>query len=235
MIGDNFVDESFLEDPNEEVNSEPKLKKKYTEELFMQHKNERVNSVIVPRLKKKYSYEWEKITENDNPYIWLDSMLNLKKEKIFNFWKNDFDLAKYLHFTDHKHIHYRLEEEENWKCVPFILKIENICGIIDRGEKEDRNHYFKSSSLLQTSYIFEIFAKIQEKVINDLDVDYHSIIDSGKFQIDSKKKLPLSQIIYLRNLIVVFEKVEQVTVRRRKKNKIVAKIISGEILLNKNQ
>ena len=119
--------------------------------------------------------------------------------------------------------------------MPFILKFENIWGIIDRGEKEDRNHYFKSSSLLQTSYIHEIFGQIEDKMINDLNIDYHSIIDSGKFQIDSEKKLPLSQIIYLRNLIVVFEKVEQVTVRRRKKNKIVARIISGEILLNKNQ
>ena len=207
----------------------------FKEELFLQHQNERVNSVIIPRLKKKYSYEWERITENDNPYIWLDSMLILKKEKIFDFWKNKFDLSKYLHFSDLKHIHYHLEEEENGKCVPFILKFENICGIIDRGEKEDRNHYFKSSSLLQTSYIHEIFGQIEDKMINDLNINYHSIIDLGKFQIDSEKKLPLSQIIYLRNLIVVFEKVEQVTVRRRKKNKIVARIISGEILLNKNQ
>ena len=207
----------------------------FKEELFLQHQNERVNSVIIPRLKKKYSYEWERITENDNPYIWLDSMLILKKEKIFDFWKNKFDLSKYLHFSDRKHIHYHLEEEENGKCVPFIVKFENICGIIDRGEKEDRNHYFKSSALLQTSCIHEIFAQIEDKMINDLNIDYHSIIDSGKFQIDSEKKLPLSQIIYLRNLIVIFEKVEQVTVRRRKKNKIVARIISGEILLNKNQ
>ena len=203
------------------------------EELFMQHRNERVNSVVIKRLKKKYSYEWEKITENDNPYIWIDSMLILKKEKKFDLWKNDFDLAKYLHFNDRKHIHYRIEEKEY--CVPFLLKIENICGIIDRGEKEDRNHYFKSSSLLQTSHIFEIFATIEEKMINDLDIDYHSIIDSGKFKIESEIKLTINQIVYLRNLIVVFEKVEQVTVRRRKKNKIVARIISGEILLNKNQ
>ena len=68
-----------------------------------------------------------------------------------------------------------------------------------------------------------------------LNIDYHSIIDSGKFQIDSKQKLPLNQIVYFRNLIVVFEEVQKVTVRRRKKNKVVARIISGEILLNKNQ
>ena len=72
-------------------------------------------------------------------------------------------------------------------------------------------------------------------MINSLNINYHSITDSGKFQINSKQKLPLNQILYLRNLIVVFEKIEKVTVRRRKKNKIVARIIFGEILLNKNQ
>ena len=207
----------------------------FEEELFLQHQNERVNSIIIPKLKKKYSYEWEKIVFEDKPYIWHDSMLLLEEEKIFDFWKNDFDLKKYLHFTDHKHIHYHVDDNENGKCIPFILKFENICGVIDRGEKEDRNHYFKSASLLQSSYIHEIFGNIEEKMINDLYIDYHSIIDSGKFQIDSRQKLPLSQIVYLRNLIVVFERVNKVTVRRRKKNKIVARIISGEILLNKNK
>ena len=204
----------------------------FTEELFLQHSNERVYSIIIPKLKKKYSYEWKKITESINPYIWHDSILCIEKEKIFDFWKNNFDLSKYLHFTDHKHIHYNLNDEI---CIPFILKFENICGIIDRGEKEDRNHYFKPTALLQTGYIHEIFAQIENKMINDLNINYNTIIDSGKFQMDSEKKLPINQIIYLRNVIVVFEKVEQVTVRRRKKNKIVARIISGEILLNKNQ
>ena len=207
----------------------------FHEELLLQHKDERVNEIAFLRLNKKYSYEWEKIISDDNgrPYIWHDSLLFLENEKIFDFWKNDFDLEKNLHFTRHNQIHYFLEKEE--KCVPFILKIEYICGIIDRGEKEDRNHYFKSASLLQTSYVHNIFGKIEDKMTNELNIDYHSIIDSGKFQIDSEKKLPLNQIVYLRNLIIVFEKVEEVTVRKRKKNKIVARIISGEVLLNKNQ
>ena len=207
----------------------------FEEELFLQHPNERVNSIIVPRLKKKYYYEWEKITENNSPYIWHDSMLSIEKEKIFDFWENKFDLSKYLHITGNNQIHYNVKEERNEICIPFILRFENICGIIDRGEKEDRNHYFKSSALLQTSYIHEIFNQIEDKLINDLNIDYQTIIDAGKFQIESEKKLPINQILYLRNVIVVFEKIDQVTVRRRKKNKIVARIISGEILLNKNQ
>ena len=87
------------------------IKKKMTtdafeEKLFLQHQNERVNSVVIPRLRKKYSYEWEKIHENEDPFIWLDTRLDLNREKIFSLWKNDFDLKEYLHFTDYKHIHY---------------------------------------------------------------------------------------------------------------------------------
>ena len=204
----------------------------FQEELFLQHQNERVNSIIIPRLKKKYSYEWEKISE-ENPCIWNDSFLSLKNEKIFDFWKNEFDVEKYMHFNDNGKIHYHLIEEK--RCVPFIIRFENICGIIDRGEKEDRNHYFKAASLLQTSYIHELFNKFEEKMMNDFNINYHSIIDSGKFKIESKKKLPLNQIVYLRNLIVIFEEVQKLKVRGRKKAKIVARIISGEILLNKNQ
>ena len=85
----------------------------FQEELFLQHQNERVNSIILPKLKKKYSYEWEKIiSEDERPYIWHDSILFLEEEKIFDFWKNDFDIENNLHFTDHKHIHYYLKDEK---------------------------------------------------------------------------------------------------------------------------
>ena len=207
----------------------------FEEKLTLQHHDERVNNIIMPRLRKKYSYEWEKINEEKYPFIWLDTRLDLTREKVFNLWKNDFDLKRYLHFTDHKHIHYAIDDEENGHCIPFLLGIEYICGIIDRGEKEDGKHYFKSSAFLQTGYIHQIFAQIEDKMIDSLSVDHDTITDSGKFEIDSDKKLPISQIVYLKNVVVVFEKVEKINVRRREKNKIVARIISGEILLNKNQ
>ena len=68
-----------------------------------------------------------------------------------------------------------------------------------------------------------------------LEIDYNSIVDSQKFQINSKQKLPLNKIIYFRNLIVVFEEAEKTIVRRREKNKLVARILSGEVLLNKKK
>ena len=160
----------------------------FEEKLLLQHRDERVNNIIMPRLRKKYSYEWEGIHENEKDvYIWLDTRLDLKREKIFSLWKNDFDLKKYLHFTEHKHIHYNMNEEKTKICVLFLLGIEYICGIIDRGENEDRKHYFKSTAFLQTGYIYEIFAQIEDKMITDLGVEYNTIIDSAKFEINPSK------------------------------------------------
>ena len=125
----------------------------FQEQLLMQSGDEKISEINLPRLKKKYSYEWENIDDDylSNAFIWLDTRLDLKKVKKINFWKNDFDLEKNLHFTDHKHIHYNDMDI----CYPFLLEIENICGIIDRGEKDDRRHYFNPTALLQTGYLYE--------------------------------------------------------------------------------
>ena len=55
----------------------------FEEKLLLRNENERVNDIVLPKLRKKYSYEWEKITDENNAFIWLDSRLDLKKEKIF--------------------------------------------------------------------------------------------------------------------------------------------------------
>ena len=205
----------------------------FQEQLLMQSGDEKISEINLPRLKKKYSYEWENIDDDylSNAFIWLDTRLDLKKVKKINFWKNDFDLEKNLHFTDHKHIHYNDMDI----CYPFLLEIENICGIIDRGEKDDRRHDFKPTALLQTGHLSDIFAKIEDKMVSELNVDYNTICDSNKFEIpQSAKKLPINQVVYLRNVIIAFEKVETVTIRRREANRLVVRIIAGEILLNKN-
>ena len=205
----------------------------FQQELLLQSGDEEITEINLPRLRKKYSYEWENIDEDylSNAFIWLDSRIDLNKIKKFNFWKNDFDLEKNLHFTDQKHIHYMDKDV----CYPFLLEIENICGIIERGEKEDRGHYFKPTALLQTGYLSDIYSKIEDKMISELNVDYNFISDRNKFQIpESAKKLPINQIVYLRNVILAFEKVETKTIRRREMSKIVVRIIAGEILLNKN-
>ena len=68
----------------------------FTEEVFMQHK-EKTNTILIEKLKKNYSYEWEKLLfEYERPYIFHDTVLYLEDETIFDFWKNNFDIEKNL-------------------------------------------------------------------------------------------------------------------------------------------
>ena len=204
-----------------------------SEEVFMQHK-EKTNSVLIEKYKKNYSCEWEKLLfEYERPYIFHDSILYLENEKIFDFWKNEFNIEENLHFNNFNQIHYAFREKKH--CIPFLLKFENICGIIERGENEDRNHYFKPMSLLQTGLIYQLFTEIEDRICSLLDVEYNTISNSQKFQINSKQKLPINKIVYFKNLIVVFEEVKKTIVRRKEKSKIVARILDGEVLLSKKK
>ena len=93
-------------------------------------------------ISKGYCFKWEKLLfEDDEPFIFHDSKLNRENELIFDLWENSFDIEKNVHINEHLQIHY----EHNQKCVPFILKIENINSVIQCGRDLKRIHYFNPS------------------------------------------------------------------------------------------
>ena len=49
------------------------------------------------------------------------------------------------------------------------------------------------------------------------------------------ERLPIDKVTYFRNLIICYEKMEKVTYRNREKYAIIARVISGEILLPKKK
>ena len=197
-----------------------------------QKRRQNDTGVILNKIKKDYSYEWENLSfEYEHPFIFDDTVLYLENQVIFDMWKNNFDIEKNLHFNRHNQIHY---EQEERKCIPFILRFENINGIVERSKREDdRNHYFKPTALLQTSLISNIFAQIEDRMTTILKIEYNSIVDSNKFIIDCLQKLPINRVLYFKNLIVCFEEVKEKTFQRRKQYQLIARIISGEVLLDK--
>ena len=80
---------------------------------------------------KKNIYEWNKLDfEYDTPFVFNDSRLDLEKEKIFDLWERKFDIQKNVHITENLQFHYNYKG----KCIPFLLKIENISGVIQKKE-----------------------------------------------------------------------------------------------------
>ena len=179
---------------------------------------------------KTNCFKWNKLVfEDEEPYIFHDMRLDLTNEKNFDLWGNEFDIAKSIHFNTHLQIHYEYEE----KCLPFLLKIENINGVITRGTNLKRLLYFKPTSLVQTSMIYEIFAKFEDKIFEYLEIPHCELLDDGLIQF-SAQRLPRNIVTYFKNLIVCFEKVEEVIHRKKKKYCLVSRIIHGDVLLPKD-
>ena len=193
------------------------------------NRREEENNLLLPTIKKGYSFKWNKlIFEHETPYIFHDTKLYLEDEVIFDMWENKFDIKNNIHFNRHSQIHY----EHDQKCVPFILRFENISGVIERGRDLKRQHYFKPTALIQTGLIYDIFTEFEEKIHDNLKIPYDELVDNrGLIRLSCTQKLPINSVLYFRNLLVCFEMVEKIVHRRKEKYCLVARIIFGEVLL----
>ena len=170
--------------------------------------------------KKNVSFKWEKLKFGNKFELLTDCI-------VFNLWDNNFELRKNLHLNENLEIHYKHDED----CVYFKLKIENINGTIERG-KLGRMRYFRPTSLIQTGLIYDIFSEIEDKLCEKLNINFLDIIDKqGLIRVTCDQRLSLNKVIYFKDLIVIFDRVEEVTCRGKKKYCIVCNIISSDVLL----
>ena len=152
-----------------------------------------------------------------------------KDDIFFNLWDNNFELQKKIHITEDLKIHYKNEN----KCLIFKLKIDNINGTIEKGQIEEIR-YFRPTSLIQTGLIYDIFSVLEDKLCDKLKISFLDIIDRlGMFRINSKQDIPLNKVVYLKDLIVVFDYIDKVNYKGKIKYCIVCNIVKGDILLQK--
>ena len=171
--------------------------------------------------KKNVSFKYKKLE--------LANEDNDKDDIFFNLWDNNFELQEKIHITDDLKIQYRNEN----KCLIFKLKIDNINGTIEKGQIEEIR-YFRPTSLIQTGLIYDIFSVLEDKLCDKLNISFLDIIDRlGMFRINSKQDIPLNKVVYLKDLIVVFDYVDKVNHKGKIKYCIVCNIVKGDILLQK--
>ena len=179
--------------------------------------------------KKNVSFKYEKL-ELQNETEDKDKDKDKDKDDIFfNLWDNNYELEEKIHITDDLKIHYKNEK----KCLIFKLKIDNINGTIETGQvKEIR--YFRPTSLIQTGLIYDVFSVLEDKLREKLNISFLDIIDRlGLFRINCKQNIPLNKVVYLKDLIVVFDRVDKINYREKIKYCIVCNIVKGDILLQK--
>ena len=172
--------------------------------------------------KKNVSFKYEKL-ELTNEYDDDDD------DVYFNLWDNNFNLEQKIHITDDLKIHYKNENE----CLIFKLKFDNINGTIDK-RQIDGLRYFRPTSLIQTGLIYDILAVLEDKLCDKLQISFLDIVDRlGMFRLNCEQDIPLNKVVYLRDLIVVFDRVDKVNYNGKIKYCIVSNIVKGDILLQK--
>ena len=173
--------------------------------------------------KKNVSFKYEKLElTNENNYKDDDDV-------YFNLWDNNFNLEQRIHITDNLKIHYKNENE----CLIFKLKFDNINGTIDKGQI-DGLRYFRPTSLIQTGLIYDILGVLEDKLCEKLQISFLDIVDRlGMFRLNCKQDIPLNKVVYLRDLIVVFDRVDKVNYKGKIKYCIVSNVVKGDILLQK--
>ena len=79
-----------------------------------------------------------------------------------------------------------------------------------------------------------MFNVLENKVCEKLNINFLDIIDrSGLLRINCKQKLPLNKVIYFKDLIFIFDRIEKVNHRAKIKYCIVCNIVVGDVLLQK--
>ena len=75
---------------------------------------------------------------------------------------------------------------------------------------------------------------LEDKLREKLNISFLDIIDRlGLFRINCKQNIPLNKVVYLKDLIVVFDRVDKINYREKIKYCIVCNMVKGDILLQK--
>ena len=179
--------------------------------------------------KKNVSFKYEKLELVNEDKNDRDKDKDENDDILFNLWDNNFKLEEKIHITDDLKIHYKNEN----KCLIFKLKFDNINGTIDKGQIEGIR-YFRPTSLIQTGLIYDILGELEDKLCDKLKVSFLDIVDRlGMFRLNCKQYIPLNKVVYLKDLIVVFDRVDKINYKGKIKYCIVCDIVKGDILLQK--
>ena len=180
---------------------------------------------------RHHKYKWKDLgfdaLEKKLALYKFDSLIDVNEQKIFDLWEHDFDISRSAHICDNLDFHYIY----NGKCIPFLLKIKNCCMTVSKRNHLARIKYLEPFLIGISSSLWQVHLDFVEK-LNELTKKTNVPLDSGFIRIDAGH-LPLEKVTYFKNLIICYEKMEKVTYKNREKYALIARVISGQILLPK--
>ena len=185
---------------------------------------------------KNNIYNWNELEIAEIEKSLFNDKIFSKATKIFDLWEKKFQL-KNVHMNDNFQFHYLDVEQKD--CIPFVIHIENIPATVVRGHHLKRQIYLEPFAIGQASSLYNIHSYLMQTAVDKIeemeDEKINNFLDFSLLRLNAGR-LPINKITYFRKLAVYYEGVEKVLYRGKEKYCLVARVISGEILLpKKNQ
>ena len=114
---------------------------------------------------RHHKYKWKDlefdsyINEQKIFSFWHDSLIDINEQKIFDWWEHDFNINKNAYICDNLDFHYIY----NRKCIPFLLKIENCCMMVRKGNHLARIKYLEPFLIGISSSLWQVHSDFVEK------------------------------------------------------------------------
>ena len=134
---------------------------------------------------RHHKYKWKDLEfdtlEKNLAYVFHDSLVAINEQKIFDLWEHDFHIKKKnAHICDNLDFLYIY----NGKCIPFLLKTENCCMTLRKGNHIARIKYLEPFSTGISSSLWQVHSDFVEK-LNELTKKTNVPLDSGFIRIDA--------------------------------------------------
>ena len=176
---------------------------------------------------KNNIYNWNELDIDEQEKIVLYEKFDENKKK-FDLWEKKFNLD-HIHLSDDLKFHYADHSQE--LCIAFIINVENLAVTITRGRHLKRQIYLEPFAIGQATSIFNIHSYLMQ-ITNDKLEKKANFLDFSLIRINAGR-LPIDKITYFKDLAIYYEGIEKILYRGKEKYCLVARVISGKILLPK--
>ena len=160
--------------------------------------------------------------------VWEEIPIDLKINKVFDPIEGEFEILERDCLDRFLRFHYHLDDYEQPILLLIKVRLIECATIKDRHLK--RQTYLEPISQGVTQALWKINSLLINKTIEGTNKNT-PLLDMTLFHIKAGR-FPITKVTQFKDLIICYDRIEEVTYRGKKRNCLFAKIIDGQILLH---
>ena len=175
---------------------------------------------------KNVKYKWRKLDLAETERrCWRDYKIDLEVDNVFKLMEKEFDISKNVCLCNNLNYHYHFSNGAG----PLLIKLEYLEATIMKGRHLSRHTYLESNSIGITQPLRKFNTELTSKICERTNKN-PQLLDNILIRINAGR-LPIDKITYFKDLVICYDRIEEVKYRGKEKYCINARVISGQILL----